>query len=70
MADLNRIAARIVKESTDPDVTEPETAHQVHGREGGRKGGKARAEKLTPEERSEAATKAARARWAGRSRQQ
>jgi len=29
----------------------------------GRKGGKARAKKMTPEERSEGARKAARARW-------
>lgn len=36
------------------------------GRRGGKKGGKARAEKLTPEERSEIARKAARARWSSR----
>ena len=33
------------------------------GRLGGKKGGKARAEKLTPEQRSEIAKKAAKARW-------
>lgn len=33
------------------------------GRRGGKKGGKARAKKLTAEERSEIARKAARARW-------
>jgi hypothetical protein len=33
------------------------------GRRGGLKGGKARAESMTPEQRSEAAKKAARARW-------
>jgi hypothetical protein len=33
------------------------------GRRGGLKGGKARAEKLTPEQRSEIARKAAAARW-------
>ena len=33
------------------------------GRLGGKKGGKARAEKLTPERRSEIARKAAQARW-------
>ena len=33
------------------------------GRLGGKKGGRARAEKLTPEERSEIARKAAQARW-------
>ena len=34
------------------------------GKLGGAKGGKARAEKLTPEQRSEIARKAAKARWA------
>lgn len=34
------------------------------GRKGGKKGGAARAANLTPEERSEAARKAVRARWA------
>lgn len=33
------------------------------GRKGGLKGGKARAAKLTPEQRSESARRAARARW-------
>ncbi len=33
------------------------------GRLGGLKGGKARAEKLTPEQRKEIARKAAKARW-------
>jgi len=33
------------------------------GRLGGAKGGKARAEKLTPEQRSEISRKAAKARW-------
>ncbi len=34
------------------------------GRRGGKKSGKARMEKLTPEQRSEVASKAAKARWA------
>jgi hypothetical protein len=33
------------------------------GRRGGKKGGRARAEKLTPEERSAIAKKGAKARW-------
>jgi hypothetical protein len=33
------------------------------GRQGGLKGGRARARKLTPEERQASARKAARARW-------
>jgi hypothetical protein len=40
------------------------------GRRGGLKGGKARAEKLTPEERKEIARKAAKARWDKRQQQE
>ncbi|HMF86285.1 MAG TPA: hypothetical protein VK598_08030 [Nitrospiraceae bacterium] len=36
------------------------------GRKGGKKGGPARAAKLTPEERRVSARKAARARWHGK----
>jgi ribosomal protein S21 len=39
------------------------------GRRGGLKGGRARAEKLTPEERKEIARKAAKARWENRRQQ-
>jgi hypothetical protein len=63
MADLNQIAHRIVRESTEPKT--PETPAQVNGRNGGLKGGKVRAEKLSPEKRSEIARKAAQARWRG-----
>jgi hypothetical protein len=62
MADLNRMAFKVVQHATEP--REEPSAAQVSGRKGGRKGGKARAEKLTPEERSEIARKAARTRWA------
>lgn len=62
MADLNQMAYRVVQHATEPQ--EPETPAQRTGREGGLKGGKARADKLTPEERSEIARKAAQARWA------
>jgi len=62
MADLNQMAYRVVQHATQPQ--EPETPAQRTGRKGGLKGGKARAEKLTPEERSEIARKAAQARWA------
>ena len=40
------------------------------GRLGGEKGGKARAEKLTPERRKEIARKAARARWEKKRREE
>jgi hypothetical protein len=67
--DLNELAARIVGEATgeieptDPDKGKDQQAVE-RGRKGGLKGGAARAAKLTPEERSEAARKAAEARWA------
>ena len=64
--DLNELAARLVQEATDPaaDTTEPDTPSQQNGRVGGLKGGPARAAKLSPEQRSEIARKAAQARWA------
>ena len=40
------------------------------GKLGGRKGGKARAEKLSPERRKEIAKKAAEARWAKKRQQE
>jgi len=45
-------------------------AAQELGRLGGLKGGKARAEKLTPEQRTEIARKAAKARWAKKRQQE
>jgi len=63
VADLNKLAQRIVKQTTDSDQ---ETPAQTSGRGGGRKGGRARAAKLTPEERSAIARRAAQARWAKR----
>jgi len=44
-------------------MPEKNKAAQELGRLGGLKGGKARAEKLTPEQRTEIARKAAKARW-------
>jgi hypothetical protein len=65
-ADLNRLAAAIVDQATgnapDPDA-EKNPAAVALGRLGGAKGGKARAAKLTAEQRSEIARKAASARW-------
>ena len=48
---------------------EKNKAAQELGRLGGLKGGKARAEKLTKEQRSEIARKAAKARWDKKRRQ-
>jgi hypothetical protein len=60
MADLNRLAHRIVQHTTEPRKATPA---QASGRNGGVKGGTARAAKLSPERRSEIARAAARARW-------
>jgi hypothetical protein len=67
-ADLNKLAASIVRdaagEPTLPDPHEGKDPAAVSlGRRGGLKGGKARAAKLTPEERRKIAAKAAAARW-------
>ena len=69
--DPNELAKRLVDEATgeapkyDRDAGKDPAAVAL-GRKGGLKGGKARAAKLTAEERSEAAKKAARARWGER----
>ena len=66
--DLNQLAKRIVDEATGeepitPVPPEKNKAAQELGRLGGLKGGTARANKLTPEQRSDIAKKAAAARW-------
>lgn len=62
-ADLNRLAAAIVGEATDETPPVRESAEARAGRAGGRKGGKVRAARMSAAERSEAARKAAEARW-------
>lgn len=67
-ADLNQRAKAIVdlatgeREAVDPDEGKNPAA-VARGRQGGRKGGRTRADKLTPEERSQVARTAARNRW-------
>jgi hypothetical protein len=61
--DLNRLAASIVGEATDEREPEPESQQTQAGRQGGLKGGRTRAERLSAERRSAIARKAARARW-------
>ena len=78
--DLNQRAASTVARATSeeplpesesvevPELT-PEERHAAAvalGRLGGKKGGKARAAKMTAEERKESARKAAQARWSNR----
>ena len=60
--DINILAARIV-EGTTIDSDGKNLAAVVLGRLGGKKGGKARAKKLTPEQRSDIARRAAQIRW-------
>jgi hypothetical protein len=64
------MAASIVEVATDERTDEEKLAATgkdpaavALGRRGGLKGGRARADKLTPDERSEAARRAALARW-------
>lgn len=68
--DANTLAFEIVQEATGQapgpeksDEPAKNPAAVALGRLGGLKGGKARAAKMTPKERSDAARKAARARW-------
>ena len=65
--DLNQLAYDIVQQATGqapkPECKEKNPAAVSLGRLGGLKGGKARAEKLTPAKRKAIAKKAAEARW-------
>lgn len=73
-SDINLLAAQIVEAATSPAEEEPTKPTQPEknpaavalGRLGGLKGGKARAEKLTPKKRSQIAKKAAESRWAAK----
>ncbi|MFZ2114573.1 MAG: hypothetical protein WAU77_12700 [Solirubrobacteraceae bacterium] len=66
--DPNQLGKLIVDLATgeateiDPNAGKDAAAVEL-GRKGGLKGGKARAAKMTPEQRSEAARRAAQARW-------
>lgn len=57
-----RIALGEADEPAPPPAKDPERVER--GKRGGAKGGKLRAERLSPERRSEIAQNAARARWA------
>ncbi len=72
--DFSVTAFRVVQEATGqlkqeskelkPELVDGKNPHAVAlGRLGGLKGGKARSEKLTPEQRKEIARKAAQTRW-------
>ncbi|RJQ36646.1 MAG: hypothetical protein C4555_07210 [Dehalococcoidia bacterium] len=66
--DVNVLASHIVEQATGEAIPKPLDATKnpaavALGRLGGLKGGKARASKLTPEQRKEIARKAAASRW-------
>ena len=67
--DINQLAASVVRAATEgepeirPEGEAKNPAAVALGRLGGKKGGKARAERLLPERRREIAQKAAKARW-------
>lgn len=69
--DFGVTAFRVVQEATGQIEPKPKPTRifnaQALGHLGGLKGGKARAERLTPERRAEIAKKAAMARWGKRS---
>ena len=60
--DINILAARIVEGATT-NPGDKNLAAVVLGRLGGKKGGHARAKKLTPQQRSDIARRAAQVRW-------
>lgn len=69
-SDFNQIAASILEAATEEEPTkepskEKNPAAVALGKLGGKKGGPARAKKLTAEQRKEIAKKAAKARWEG-----
>ena len=67
--DVNQLAHQLVQESTEPDEELAPSKADISrvmaemGRRGGKIGGKRRAARLTPKQRSESASRAARARW-------
>jgi len=65
-SDANQMARRVlerIEQIADESFPGKNAAAVILGRKGGLKGGRARMESLTAEERRELALKAARARW-------
>jgi len=65
--DANQLGKHVIDIATseDPNIREKDAAAVELGRRGGLKGGRARAEKLSSERRSEIAKQAAKSRWGG-----
>jgi len=70
--DLEKVATAVAEETSENGPTSKVSTKNPHavalGRLGAQKGGRARAEKLTPEQRSDIARKAVQARWAKKSK--
>lgn len=72
--DVNETAYRVMLEATgqipktDPAKKAKNPDAVARGSKGGKKGGTSRAAKLSPSDRSESASKAAKARWKNRPR--
>ena len=69
--DINQLAAAVVRAATEGEGLPPgfegkNPAAVMLGKLGGKKGGKARADSLSPERRRQIAKKAAAARWANK----
>ena len=64
ISDPNELATHIVKTATSSGEPKKNPAAVALGKLGGKKGGPARAAKLSAKRRSEIAKKAAKARWA------
>ena len=66
-SDLEKVDTAVAEETSENGPTSRESTKNPHavalGRLGGKKGGVARAKKLSPDQRSEIARKASRARW-------
>jgi len=61
---VQEATGQLEEESEEVELIDGKNPHAVAlGRLGGLKGGKARAEKLTPEQRKEIAKRAAESRW-------
>jgi hypothetical protein len=65
--DLNELAKSITDITTETEDSRGDKKGKVTGRSGGLVGGKARADSLTAEQRSEIAKKAAATRWGDKS---
>jgi hypothetical protein len=71
-SDSEKVATTVAEGTSESDPESEERTKNPHavalGRLGAQKGGRARADKLTPEQRSEIARKAVQARWAKKSK--